>query len=161
MSFAPPDPQSAHPLPPPPPPQPNAGTPGPAVRPVVRAGDLTFSWRFVLGIAWALAFFAYAAVWQASVQVGIGTWWLGPRAQPTEVYVRIIPFLLPLAVALLLVYDVRRPVLVSIAASLLAALIAVPDLGRSASLGIVELAIAALLLLVSLAATTGRYRVRS
>jgi hypothetical protein len=133
----------------------------PSTAGIVRAGDLTFSWRFVLGMAWALAFFAYAAVWQASVQIGIGTWWLGPRAQPTEVYVRVIPFILPLIVPLLLVYDIRRPVLVSMVAALGTALIALPDVGRATLLGVVELAIAALLLLVSLAATTGRYRVPS
>lgn len=158
MSFAPPDPHSAPPLPPPPP---VATTPTDVAGRAVRPGDLTFSWRFVLGVSWALAFFAYAAVWQASVQVGIGTWWLGPRAQPTEVYVRIIPFVLPLVVALLLVYDVRRPILVSTTAALLSALIAIPDFGRTASLAILELAIAALLLLVSVAALTGRYRVPS
>jgi hypothetical protein len=133
----------------------------PSTAGIVRAGDLTFSWRFVLGMAWALAFFAYAAVWQASVQIGIGTWWLGPRAQPTDVYVRVIPFILPLVVPLLLVYDIRRPVLVSMVAALGAGLIALPDVGRATLLGVVELAIAALLLLVSLAATTGRYRVPS
>ena len=115
----------------------------------------------MLGASWTLAFFAYAAVWQASVQIGIGTWWLGPRAQPTEVYIRIIPFVLPLGVALLLVYDVPRPALVSAVAALASALIAVPDLGRTTSLGLLELAIAGLLLLVSAAATTGRYRAPS
>lgn len=159
MSFAPPDPQSAAPLPPPENPvvldDARVGAAGP-----VRNGDVTFSWRVVLGLAWVLAFFAYAAVWQASVQIGIGTWWLGPRAQPTDVYVRLIPFVLPLLISLLLVYDVPRPVWFSTAAALASALIAVPDFGRTASLGTVELVIAALLLLVSVAATTGRVRSR-
>ena len=33
------------------------------------------------------AMFAYAAVWQASVQLGIATWWVGPRSQPTPAVV--------------------------------------------------------------------------
>ena len=125
-----------------------------------RRGDVTLNWRLLLGLAWVAAFFAYSAVWQASVQIGIGTWWLGPRAQPTSMLVRILPFLLCIAMALCALYNVRHLLRVNALGVGLAALIAVPDFSRSVGLGIAELVIAALLALVTAAATTGRYRLR-
>ncbi len=112
----------------------------------------------MLTLAWMAAFFAYAGVWQASVQIGIGTWWVGPRAQPTFILVRLIPFVLALVVGLLIIYNVRRLVLCSAAGVAAAALISVPDFSRSVGLGFAEAAIAGLLGVVTLASLAGRYR---
>jgi len=103
-------------------------------------------------------FFAYAAVWQASVQIGIGTWWVGPRADPSPAYVRIIPFALVLAMTLLVIYNTPKLPQTSVIGAALAGLIALPDLSRSVGLGVAELVIAALFLLASLTSFTGRYR---
>jgi len=123
-----------------------------------RPGDLTARWRTMVGAAWVVAFFAYAAVWQASVQIGIGTWWLGPRAQPTSVVVRVLPFVLCLVLAMCAVYNTPRLVRLSAVGVLLAAVGALPDFSRSIGLGVTEMVIAALLGVVTAAATTGRYR---
>jgi hypothetical protein len=123
-----------------------------------RPGDLTPTWRFVLAAAWVAAFFAYAAVWQASVQIGIGTWWIGPRAQPTPTVVRILPSVLSIALAICVVYNVPRVLRLSAFAVGLATVGAIPDLSRSVGLGVAELVIAGLLGLVTVAAVTGRYR---
>jgi len=123
-----------------------------------RAGDLTPTWRFLLGAAWFLAFFAYAAIWNASVQIGIGTWWVGPRAQPTTTLVRLVPFVLCLGVALCVLYNTRRLILTSALAAGLTAIGAIPDFSRSPGLGIAEMAVAVFLAIVTAASLTGRYR---
>ena len=159
--------ESSWPPPPPTTPSPDGkvsetsppSTPTAAVPYGTRPGDLTVQWRLLVGAAWVAAFFAYSAVWQASVQIGIGTWWLGPRAQPTSVLVRVLPFVLCIAMALCALYNVTRLLRVSMLGVALAALIAVPDFSRSVGLGVAELVIACLVGLVVAAATTGRYRV--
>ena len=115
-------------------------------------------WRLLVGAAWIAAFFAYSAVWQASVQIGIGTWWLGPRAQPTNTLVRVVPFVLCIAMALCALYNVSRLLWLSMLGVALAVVISVPDVSRSVGLGVAELAIAGLVGLVTAAAFTGRYR---
>ncbi len=123
-----------------------------------RPGDLTTPWRVMLGLAWVAAFFAYAGVWQSSVQIGISTWWVGPRAQPTNVAVRLVPFYLSLVVALLVVYNIRWIVRWSAVGVAASALIAVPDFSRSIGLGIAEAVITGALALVTLSSLSGRYR---
>lgn len=138
---------------------PSAGTAAVSVPYGTRPGDLTLQWRLLVGAAWVAAFFAYSAVWQASVQIGIGTWWLGPRAQPTNMLVRVLPFVLCIAMALCALYNVTRLLRVSMLGVALAALISVPDFSRSVGLGVAELVIACLVGLVVAAAATGRYRI--
>lgn len=112
----------------------------------------------MLGLGWLAAFFAYAGIWQASVQIGIGTWWIGPRAQPTPILIRLIPFYLALVVGLLIVYNVKWVVRWSAVGVLGMALIAIPDFSRSIGLGVAEAAIAGMLAVITLASLTGRYR---
>lgn len=154
-------------LPPPPFPPPSADVAATRVDPhrerapvgiLVRPGDITPAWRIALGVAWVLAFFGYAAIWQASVQIGIGTWWIGPRAQPANIAIKMLPFALALGVAVSIVYDVPRVLRVSSVAVALAALIALPDFSRSSGLGTAEAIVAALVGIVTLAASSGRYR---
>ncbi len=125
----------------------------------MRPGDLTTSWRLMLGLGWLSAFFVYAGVWQASVQIGIGTWWIGPRAQPTNTVVKLIPFFLTLSLGLLVAYNVRWIVRWSTVGVAAAALISIPDFSRSTSLGVAEAIIAGLLGMITLASLSGRYRV--
>ncbi|MGK0331094.1 MAG: hypothetical protein ACI89G_001162 [Minisyncoccia bacterium] len=112
----------------------------------------------LLGAAWAASFFAFAAVWKTSQDIGIGTWWLGARAQPQSVMIKIIPFVLIIAVGLAAIYNLRRVALVSLAGSVGVALIAVFDISRSGGLAAIEFAIAASLATVSVGALTGTYR---
>jgi hypothetical protein len=121
-------------------------------------GQLTTAWRAMMVTTWVGAFVAYLAVWKASEELGIGTWWLGPRSSPQPVIVRLIPFIVIAGFAILASYNVRRvPPLGLLGGAALAA-IAVPDLSRSTGLAAIEFAIAGAVLVVSLAAFTGIYR---
>ena len=115
----------------------------------------------LLGAAWAASFFAFAAVWKTSQDIGIGTWWLGARAQPQSVMIKIIPFVLIIVVGLAAIYNLRRVALISLAGSLAVALIAVFDISRSGGLAAIEFAIAASLAVISVGALTGTYRAAS
>lgn len=122
-----------------------------------RPGDLTFAWRCAVGIAWLIAFFAYAAVWQASVQLGIATWWIGPRSAPTSPLVRAIPFLLTILGIMLVIYNRRRLAQTTMVLAVISVLIAIPDFSRSVGLAVVEVMISVSMLVVGAAALTGRY----
>ncbi|MFN3255168.1 MAG: hypothetical protein ACE37B_05700 [Ilumatobacter sp.] len=113
----------------------------------------------LLAVGWLAAGFAYAAVWQASVQIGIATWWVGPRSEPTPAAVRMIPFVVVLLMALAVLYNVRGLLWLSVIAAGGTVLIAVPDFSRSAGLALTELVISLSLLILSAVASTGRYRV--
>ena len=119
------------------------------------ANRLTPLWRSLFALAWVGGFFAYAAVWQASTQLGIGTWWIGPRAQPTPSWVRLLPSAITLGMVVLAAYGVRRLPTIGVGASALLLLGAVPDFARSTSLALTEVAIALALMATSAAAFTG------
>ncbi len=123
-----------------------------------RAGELTTPWRTVLVATWVGVFLAYLAVWKASEEIGIATWWLGPRSNPQPVLVRLIPFYVAAVFGILASYNVRRMPWISLGGSVVLALIAVPDLSRSVGLATIEFAIAGAVALVSVASFTGTYR---
>jgi len=112
----------------------------------------------MLAGAWATAFFAFAAVWKTSEEIGIGTWWLGARAQPQPMLLRIAPFVLVLLIGMLAVYNVRRTGLISAVGAALIAVVAVFDMSRSGGLAAIEFAIAASMMLVSIGAIIGAVR---
>ena len=141
------------------------GTPGTAVARSVdpaldprRIGQLTVAWQIMAVVAWAAAFVAFAGVWKASEEIGIATWWLGPRADPQPMVVRVLPFVLCIFVALWAIYNRRGFPWVSLAGTAAIAVLAAVDLSRSVGLALAEFAIAGALLLVSLATFGGRYR---
>jgi hypothetical protein len=103
-------------------------------------------------------FLAFSAVWKASEEIGIATWWLGPRSSPQPIVVRILPFVLAIAVGLAVMSNVRGAVWISLGGSAVIALIALVDVSRSGGLAAIEFAIAGAAALVSLAALSGRYR---
>ncbi len=123
-----------------------------------RPGELTTAWRTALIVTWVGVFLAYMAVWKASEEIGIGTWWLGPRSNPQAVLVRLIPFFVTAVFGILASYNVRRMPWISLGGSVVLALIAVPDLSRSVGLATIEFAIAGAVALVSIASSTGTYR---
>ena len=123
-----------------------------------RPGQVTAGWQMLLGAAWTASFFAFAAVWKTSQDIGISTWWLGARAQPQSVPIKIIPFVLTIVIGLAAICNLRRVALISLAGSLGVALIAVFDISRSGGLAAIEFAIAASLSAISVGAFTGTYR---
>lgn len=107
---------------------------------------------------WIGVFVAYMGVWKASEEIGIATWWLGPRSEPQPLIVRLVPFIVAAAFGILASYNVRRmPAIGLIGAAVLAG-IAVADLSRSAGLAAIEFAIAGAVLLASAASFTGTYQ---
>ena len=126
--------------------------------PTPRVGDLIPAWRIIMIATWVVVFVAFAGVWKASEEVGIGTWWLGSRSQPTPVPVRMIPFAASIVVALLISYNVRRLPFVGLAAAVGVALLAVFDFRWSTGIAMVELGIAFGAFLVALGSLGGRYR---
>jgi hypothetical protein len=123
-----------------------------------RPGELTAAWRVALVATWVGVLLAYLAVWKTSEEIGIATWWLGPRSNPQPVLVRLIPFFVIAVFGILAGYNVRRMPWISLGGSVVLALIAVPDLSRSIGLATIEFAIAGAVALVSLASLTGTYR---
>ncbi|MGE5210889.1 MAG: hypothetical protein ACM3MM_06470 [Acidobacteriota bacterium] len=107
---------------------------------------------------WVGVFVAYMAVWKASEELGIATWWLGPRSSPQPLVIRLVPFIVTAVFGILASYNVPRlPAIGLLGAAVLAA-IAVPDLSRSTGLAVVEFAIAGAVAVVSAASFTGMYR---
>jgi hypothetical protein len=123
-----------------------------------RPGELTPAWRIAVVITWVGALLAYLAVWKASEEVGIATWWLGPRSHPEPMYIRLLPFAIVAVFGILASYNTRRLPWISLAGSGALALIAVPDLSRSGGLAAIEFTIAGAVALVSLGSLTGMYR---
>jgi hypothetical protein len=111
----------------------------------------------VLVVTWVGAFLAYMGVWKASEEIGIGTWWLGPRSTPQPLVVRLLPFAVTGVFAILAGYNVRRMPWISLVGAAALAGFAAADLSRSTGLALVEFAIAGAVALVSLAASTGTY----
>jgi len=126
--------------------------------PSAQAGRLAPAWRVALTACWAGVFLGFSAVWKASEELGIGTWWLGARSSPQPMLVRLLPFLLAIGVGLAVISNVRGAVWISLAGSALIALFALVDVSRSGGLAAIELAIAVSSALVALAALSGRYR---
>ena len=123
-----------------------------------RPGELTTPWRLIVVTTWVGVFVAYMAVWKASDELGIATWWLGPRSGPQPILVRLIPFVVAATFGVLASYNVRRMPMIGLVGSVILAGIAVPDLSRSTGLALVEFAIAGSALLVSAVSFTGMYR---
>ena len=123
-----------------------------------RPGDLTIVWRLVTAAVWIGVAAALAAVWNASVQIGLATWWLGPRSSPQPVVVKLLPFVPSVLMLLATINQVRRLAILGLVASAAVALVGLVDLGYVRGLALVELGIAAAAGLASAASLTGTYR---
>lgn len=156
-------------LPPPPPDAGGATTdtspdPEPAPAPVAvltpppRAGELTLPWRIGTALAWISVVLALAAVWNASVQLGLSTWWLGPRGDPQPRVIQLAPFVAPVLMVLGTINNVRWLGWFGLAASGVLAAVGLGDLTRVGSIAATELAIAGAAAVISLASLTGTYR---
>ncbi len=121
-------------------------------------GQLTTAWRAMVVATWVGVFVAYLAMWKASEELGIATWWLGPRSSPQPLIVRLVPFVVAAVFGILASYNVPRMPLIGLIGAALLAAIAIPDLSRSAGLAAIEFAIAGAVALVSAASFTGMYR---
>ncbi len=151
----------------PPPPEPVAGAPDavdssaldpiPLERPP-RPGDLTVVWRLVTATTWIAVAAALAAVWNASVQLGLATWWLGPRSDQQPVVVRLLPFVPSVVMLLAAINQVRRLAYLGLIAAAAIAIVGIIDLSYVRGLGLIEIGIAGAAAVASIASLSGTYR---
>lgn len=126
--------------------------------PPPRAGELTLPWRIGTALTWIGVVLAMAAVWNASVQLGLSTWWLGPRGAPQPRAIQLMPFVAPLLMLLGTINNARRLPWFGLLAAAVTAAIGLGDIGRVPSIAATELLIAAAAAVVSVASLTGTYR---
>jgi hypothetical protein len=119
---------------------------------------LTTAWRVLTGVGWVGIVIVFAATWNASRQLGLPTWWLGPVDHQRPPYVIMLPFVAPLVVITAVGNRVRYVPWIGVLGAAATAGIGLGDLGRVRGLGVVELIAAAAALLVSVASLTGMYR---
>lgn len=123
-----------------------------------RPGELTPGWRLVTAVTWIAVAVAIGSVWKTSAQLGLSTWWLGPRGDPQPLLVQLSPFAPALAMVLAAINNTRRIPLLGLAASVVVVAVGVADLGRVARLGWIEIGIGVAAAAVSIASTTGVLR---
>lgn len=146
-------------LPPPPPDlEPDGAERVVLLDPPPRPGELTLGWRVVTALTWIAVVLALAGVWNASSQLGLSTWWLGPRGEPQPRLLRLVPFVPSLLMVLGTINNVRWLGRFGIAAALAVGAVGVADLDRVTSIAVTELLIAAAAGAVSIASLTGTYR---
>ena len=126
--------------------------------PTPRTGELSIGWRFAMIALWVGVVLAWSAVWNASVQLGLSTWWLGPRADPTPAVVRLLPFVAPAIMLLAIINNARWVAYAGLVAATALAAIAIGDLSRVRNIGLVELAVAVVAGVASMASLAGTYR---
>jgi hypothetical protein len=119
---------------------------------------LSPGWRIVTFCVWLGVILAFAAVWNTSVQLGLSTWWLGPRAEPQPRPIRLSPFIGPALMLLGTINQARWLGWFGLAVSGVLAGYGIADLSRVASIAAVELIVAGLAAIASLASLTGTYR---
>jgi hypothetical protein len=124
----------------------------------LRPGQLTPGWKMVLVCGWVGVILGFAAVWKSSWTLGFSTWWLGPESEPRFVGLLILPFVLPLAMVVLALANVRYAAFAGIVAALVTAAIGWGDIGRQDKFAAVELALAGAGFLISVACLAGLVR---
>ena len=124
-----------------------------------RAGELTNGWRVITAVTWMMVVVGLGCVWKTSDQLGLSTWWLGPRGEPHSLIVQLLPFVPPVLMVLLSINHVRYVPWIGLGASGLVVLVGVFDVVRFRGLGILEIAIGLAAAVVSLVSLSGMYRV--
>lgn len=147
---------SGLPLPPPPPAH-ASGPINPWAGPPLQPGQLSPGWRMVFIAGWIGVLAGFGALWQAGRIAGIAPWWLGPETNLRAFPVIALPFIAPLIVVVLGVLGIRICCYVGIVAGLISAAVALGD-RHFPGLAVVDVAIGACGVLVSLACLGGRMR---
>ena len=123
-----------------------------------RAGELTAGWRLVTGLTWMLVVVGLGCVWKTSDQLGLATWWLGPRGEPHSIVIQMLPFVPAVLMVLAAINHVRYLPWFGLLASILIVLMGVFDIVRFTGLGALEVAIGVAAAVVSLVSLAGMYR---
>lgn len=122
---------------------------------VAMPGRLTHGWRLTVLTAWIAVSVGLAAVWAASRQIGLSTWWLSPGSSTV---VRAVPFLAPAAMIGLVLAHRPRVWRLGILAGVATAAVGLADLDRVSGIALVEILLGICGAVVSAAAWTGTYR---
>jgi hypothetical protein len=125
---------------------------------VPRPGELTNSWRGVFIIGWGCALLGFVAVARSARNLGLSTWWLGPRSDPNLLLVQLIPSLPAVALIVMGARNVRFLPHFGVVGAVVLGAIATGDLGNFDRLAVAEFAIAAAALLISVASFAGLLR---
>jgi NADH:ubiquinone oxidoreductase subunit 3 (subunit A) len=112
-------------------------------------------------LGWVGGILGYSTVWLVSRQIGLPTWWLGPRSQPTPLYIVALPFVLPVLMLLAISLNLKRLGLYGVVAACATVVIAAGDAQTQPGLAIIQLAVSAGLLCTSLATLIASSRPRS
>jgi hypothetical protein len=123
-----------------------------------RAGELTPRWRLAQAFTWIGVAVAIGSIWKTTDQLGMSTWWLGPRGEPRPAAVQVLPFVPALVMVLLTINHVRHLPWWSLGASALVVAVGVVDLGYKPAIGMLEIAVGVAAALVSVASFAGSYR---
>ncbi len=122
------------------------------------AGQLTGGWTNVFWFSWAAVAGSWAAIWASSRTTGLSTWWLGPEADPANVFLNLLPFVAPLALAVAGLGRARFLPWWGVGGALVQGAIAVGDLDGPGNYGLIQLAVAVGAMAVSVASFGGMYR---
>ena len=123
-----------------------------------RAGELTTIWRLVTCLTWMLVVVGLGCVWKTSDQLGLSTWWLGPRGEPHSIVIQLLPFVPPVLMLLAAINNLRYLPWLGLVASILVVLTGLFDMVRFTGLGALEVAIGVAAAVVSLVSLAGMYR---
>ena len=123
-----------------------------------RGGQLTARWAIVVCAVWAGIVAGFAAVWVASRQIGLSTWWLGAPVGGRSLPINLVPFIPGVLVIAAVILGARLVWFLGACAALMVVGVGIGDLGRVPRLGIVEVALGLAGLLVSAASWTGTWR---
>ena len=114
------------------------------------------AWPVATGIFWGLVFAALIGVWKASQEVGVATWWRGPRSAPRPLPVQILPLIAPSVMVIGAMIRWSRLAWVGVGAGLITAAIGAGDLAGVPKLAVVQLALGGAGVVFSLAALAAR-----
>lgn len=111
-----------------------------------------------MGCFWVAIILAMAAIWNASSQLGLATWWLGPRGDRMPIIVNLLPFVGPVAMIVAILNNVRYLPWCGVIAAAPIVVLAIVDLGRVPSVARFELGIGVAAALGTVLSMLGTYR---
>jgi len=125
---------------------------------VIRSGELSEGWSLMFIIGWAAVAAGFAAVWRASWQLGLPTWWLAQRSNGFGVLLAPVPFIPPAALIIAAARRARFLPWWGLAISAVLCAVALFDLNQARGLALAGAAAALAGALVSVASVAGMYR---
>ena len=124
----------------------------------IRSGELSDGWSMMFIIGWAAVAAGFAAVWRASWQLGLPTWWLSQRSSTLGATLAMVPFIPPAAMIIAAARRTRYLPWWGLAMSMVLAAVAVVDLADARGLAIAGACAALAGALISVASVAGMYR---